>query len=136
MAYAIDTHAAVKRFEQAGFNAQQAEVVAEVINGAASEQVTKQDFVQLRQEFAQLQSAFDQQAGKIAQHGSEITQLQEDVAQLKVDVAQLRRAFDEFKVHCDEKFATKEDLARESNKVVIAMFAGLGLLFAALQVYQ
>lgn len=101
VAYAIDTHAAVKKFERAGLNAQQAEAVAEVINGAASEQVTKQDFAQLQQEFAQLQA----------------------------DVAQLRRDF-------NEKFATKEELARQGNKVVIAMFAGLGLLFTALQVFQ
>lgn len=94
VAYAIDTHAAVKKFERAGLNAQQAEAVAEVINGAASEQVTKQDFALLRQDF------------------------------------------NAFKAYCDEKFATKEELARQGNKVVIAMFAGLGLLFTALQVFQ
>lgn len=108
VAYAIDTHAAVKKFERAGLNAQQAEAVAEVINGAASEQVTKQDFALLRQEFAQQQQNF----------------------------TQLRQDFNAFRAYCDEKFATKEELAKQGNKVVIAMFAGLGLLFTALQVFQ
>ena len=143
VAYAIDTHAAVKKFERAGLNAQQAEAVAEVINGAASEQVTKQDFAQLRR-------AFEQQASKTTQHGSEIAQLKADVAQLKIDVAQLKIDVAQLKIDVaqlkadvaqlrrdfNEKFATKEELARQGNKVVIAMFAGLGLLFTALQVFQ
>lgn len=115
VAYAIDTHAAVKKFERAGLNAQQAEAVAEVINGAASEQVTKQDFALLQEEVVQLKA--------------DVAQLKIDVAQLQADVAQLRRDF-------NEKFATKEELAKQGNKVVIAMFAGLGLLFTALQVFQ
>ena len=129
VAYAIDTHAAVKKFERAGLNAQQAEAVAEVINGAASEQVTRQDFALLRQEFAQLQEDVAQLKVDVAQLQVDVAQLQVDVAQLKTDVAQLRRDF-------NEKFATKEELARQGNKMVIAMFAGLGLLFTALQVFQ
>ena len=44
MAVAIDTHAAVKKFERAGFASQQAEAIAEVINEANAELVTKAEF--------------------------------------------------------------------------------------------
>ena len=44
----LDTHAAFRELENGGFNAKQAEVLVQVINGAMGEQATKTDVEELR----------------------------------------------------------------------------------------
>ena len=44
----LDTHAAFRELENGGFNAQQAEVLVQVINGSMGAQATKTDVEELR----------------------------------------------------------------------------------------
>ncbi len=102
MAFAIDTYAAVKKFEQAGLNAQQAEAVVEVINGAAGEQVTKKD---LDQGLARCATKEDLEQGLARCATKE--DLEQGLARCATK-EDLRREM--------ERFATKEDLARCATK--------------------
>lgn len=96
----IDTHAAVRKLENGGFETEQAEALVEVINGVAGEQATKEDLKVVR----------------------------EDIKVLRED----------FK----DQFATKADFAKletkietVSNRMLFALIAVAGLLFAALRLW-
>ena len=107
----IDTHAAVRKLENGGFETEQAEALVEVINGVAGEQATKEDLRIVREDFKELREDF------------------------KGDIRKLREDF-------KDQFATKADFAKletkveaVSNRMLLALIAVAGLLFAALKLW-
>ena len=107
----IDTHAAVRKLENGGFETEQAEALVEVINGVAGEQATKEDLKVVREDIKVLREDF------------------------KGDLKELREDF-------KDQFATKADFAKletkietVSNRMLFALIAVAGLLFAALRLW-
>ena len=118
----IDTHAAVRKLENGGFETEQAEALVEVINGVAGEQATKEDLKVVREDIKVLREDFK----------GDIKELRED---FKGDLKELREDF-------KDQFATKADFAKletkietVSNRMLFALIAVAGLLFAALRLW-
>lgn len=114
----IDTHAAVRKLENGGFETEQAEALVEVINGVAGEQATKEDLRIVREDLRVVREDFKE--------------LRED---FKGDIRKLREDF-------KDQFATKADFAKletkveaVSNRMLLALIAVAGLLFAALKLW-
>ena len=118
----IDTHAAFRKLENGGFETQQAEALVEVINGVAGEQATKDDIRELREEIKEQREDFN--------------------VALKEQREYFNAAFKEQREDFNNRFATKEDFAKletrieaASNRVLLALIAVAGLLFAALKLW-
>ena len=118
----IDTHAAVRKLENGGFETQQAEALVDVINGVAGEQATKDDIKALREDFKDLRGDFN---AALKEQGNEFS-------------AALKDQREDF----NNRFAAREDFAKletrieaATKKVLVALMAGGGLLFAALKLW-
>ena len=162
----IDTHAAVRKLENGGFETEQAEALVEVINGVAGEQATKEDLKVVREDIKVLREDFKGDLKELREDfkgdikvlredfKGDIKVLQED---FKGDLKELREDFkgdikvlrEDFKGDLKElredfkdQFATKADFAKletkietVSNRMLFALIAVAGLLFAALRLW-
>lgn len=107
----LDTHAAFRELENGGFDAKQAEVLVQVINGAMGAQATKADIEGLKADIEGVKAALEKRG--------------EDFK------AALEKQGEDFK----ERFATKTDVVAATNKNLFGTLAIAALLFAALQLF-
>ena len=140
MAYAIDTAATIAELEAAGVEPAHAKAIVHVINGAAGDPVSKDDFRELRGEFKDLRGDFNRLRTEFSTLRTEFSTLRDEVRadinalrdEAKADINALR---DEFKA----TFATKADLAVFKSeltiRIVVAQVATAMLLFAMLKVF-
>ena len=153
----IDTHAAVRKLENGGFETQQAEALVDVINGVAGEQATKDDARALREDFTGLQQDFKDLREDFKDLKGDFKDLREDFKDLREEVKEQREDFsaamkeqrEDFSTAMKElredfinRFATKEDFAKletrveaASNKMLVALMVVAGLLFAAFKLW-
>ena len=111
----LDTHAAFRELENGGFDAQQAEVLVQVINGSMGEQATKTDVEELRKGLEKLREDV-------------MAALKEQREEFK---AGLEKQGEDFK----ERFATKADVIAATNRNLLGTLAVAALLFTALQLF-
>ena len=139
----IDTHAAVRKLENGGFETQQAEALVDVINGGAGEQATKddvralredftglqQDFKDLREDFKDLKEDFKDLRGDFKDLREEVKEQREDFsaamkeqredfsAALKEQREDFSAALKELREDFSNRFATKEDFAKLETRI-------------------
>ena len=114
----LDTHAAFRELENGGFNAKQAEVLVQVINGAMGEQATKADVEGVKADIEGVKA--------------DVKELREALEKLREDVmAALQKQSEDFK----ERFATKADVLATTNRNLFGTLAVAALLFTALQLF-
>ena len=134
----IDTHAAFRDLENGGFDAEQAEALVRIINGAAGEYATKDDIKDLRRDFDGLRGEFEGLRG-------EFEGLRGEFEDLRGEFGDLRAEFKEqfaTKAELKEQFATKAELKTEiakletkiesaSNRVLLGVLVIAGVQLAA-----
>ena len=104
----LDTHAAFRELEKGGFDAKQAEVLVQVINGSMGEQATKTDVEGLRKG---------------------LEKLREDV------MAAIAKQGEDFKKEFVTKAELKAEIVAATNRNLLGTLAVAALLFTALQLF-
>ena len=141
----IDTHAAFRDLENGGFDAEQAEALVRIINGAAGEYATKDDIKDLRRDFDGLRGEFEGLRGEFEGLRGEFQGLRGEFEDLRGEFGDLRAEFKEqfaTKAELKEQFATKAELKTEiakletkiesaSNRVLLGVLVIAGVQLAA-----
>ena len=118
----LDTHAAFRELENGGFDAKQAEVLVQVINGSMGEQATKTDIEDVKADVKELRKGLEK--------------LREDVmAALKEQREEFKAALEKQSEDFKERFATKTDVLVATNRNLFGTLAVAALLFTALQLF-
>lgn len=129
MPYAIDTAATIADLESAGVEPSQAKAIAQAINGAAGDSVSKEDFRELRGEFRDLRGEFKDLRGEFRALEGKFEELREA----------MDHKFVELREDIDRKFATKADLAMLRKEMVVRIVASqvatAALLFMLLKFF-
>ena len=141
----LDTHAAFRELENGGFDAKQAEVLVQVINGAMGAQATKADvegvkadiggvkadLKEFREEFkAALEKQGDEFKAALEKQGDEFR------AALEKQGDEFRAALEKQGKDFEERFASKTDVAVATNRNLLGTLAVAAVLFSALQLFS
>jgi len=125
----LDTHAAFRELENGGFDAKQAEVLVQVINGSMGEHATKADVEGVKADIEGVKA-------DVKELREALEKLREDVmAALKEQREEFKAALKEQGEDFKERFATKADVLATTNRNLFGTLAVAALLFTALQLF-
>ena len=125
----LDTHAAFRELENGGFDAKQAEVLVQVINGAMGTQATKADVEGVKADIEGVRT--DVEGVK-----ADVKKLREALEKLREDVmAAIAKQGEDFKKEFVTKAELKAEIVAATNRNLLGTLAVAALLFTALQLF-